>query len=57
MFHVKIEQDEDGVYIATVPSMPGCVSDGVAREEALSNIKDAVQGWQTAEDDKHSQVQ
>ena len=52
MFHVKIEQDEDGFYIATVPSMPGCVSDGATRDEALVHVRDAIQGWLAAEDQK-----
>ncbi len=52
MFHVKIEQDEDGIYIASVPALPGCVSDGVTRAEALMNVKDAIEGWLSAEDQK-----
>ena len=41
-FRVLIERDEDGVFIATAPSLPGCVSDGTTREEALSNIREAI---------------
>ena len=52
MFHVKIEQDEDGIYIATVPALPGCVSDGRSQTEAFENVKDAVEGWLSAEDQK-----
>jgi predicted RNase H-like HicB family nuclease len=52
MFHVKIEQDEDGIFIATVPALPGCVSDGSTREEALENVQDAIEGWLAAEDQK-----
>jgi predicted RNase H-like HicB family nuclease len=44
-FRVLIEQDEDGVYIATCPTLPGCVSDGKTREEALRNIQDAIAGY------------
>ena len=40
---VRLYQDEDGVWIAEVPSIPGCGSDGSTREEALSNVKDAVE--------------
>lgn len=44
-YRVIVEQDEDGVYIAECASLPGCVSQGKTREEALSNIQDAVQGY------------
>jgi predicted RNase H-like HicB family nuclease len=41
-FQVTIDRDEDGVWIAECPSIPGCVSQGGSREEALGNIKDAI---------------
>ncbi len=44
-FRVIIEKDEDGVYIATVPELPGCVSDGKTRREALTNVKEAISGY------------
>jgi predicted RNase H-like HicB family nuclease len=37
-----IEQDEDGVFVAEVPSLPGCVSQGGTREEAVSNVREAL---------------
>jgi len=37
-----IEQDEDGVFVAEVPSLPGCISQGNTREEATDNIKEAI---------------
>lgn len=40
---VRLYQDEDGVWIAEAPSIPGCGSDGRTREEALINIKDAAE--------------
>jgi antitoxin HicB len=40
-FRVIITQDENGFYVAEVPSLPGCISQGKTREEALENIKDA----------------
>lgn len=43
-FRVVIEIDEDGVYVAQVPSLPGCISQG-KRAEALENIKDAIKGY------------
>ena len=43
-YRVVIEQ-EDGMFIAECPSLPGCVSQGKTREEALKNIKDAIEGY------------
>ena len=42
-YRVIIEQDEDGVFIAEVPSLPGCISQGKTRQEALINIKEAIE--------------
>jgi antitoxin HicB len=44
-YRVVLEQDEDGMYVAECPSLPGCVSQGATREEALRNIKDAMAGY------------
>lgn len=44
-FRTIVEPDEDGIFVATVPSLPGCVSQGSTREEALRNIREAVQGY------------
>ncbi len=44
-YRVVIEQDEDGAFVAECPSLPGCISQGQTREEALRNIKDAMQGY------------
>jgi predicted RNase H-like HicB family nuclease len=41
-YRVLIEQDEDGVFVAEVPSLPGCISQGGTRDEALSNVREAV---------------
>ena len=41
-YRVLIEQDEDGVYVAEVPTLPGCISQGETREEAVENIKEAI---------------
>ena len=41
-YRVLIEQDEDGVFVAEVPSLPGCISQGQTRAEALANIKEAI---------------
>ncbi|MEL7364062.1 MAG: type II toxin-antitoxin system HicB family antitoxin [Bacteroidota bacterium] len=41
-YRVLIETDEDGVFIASVPSLPGCIADGATRGEALVNVKEAI---------------
>ena len=43
--HVIIEQDEAGYYVAEVPALPGCLSQGKTPEEAIDNIKEAIEGW------------
>lgn len=42
VFNVTIDRDEDGVWVVESPSIPGCVSYGATKEEALENIKDAI---------------
>ena len=44
-FRVIIEQDEDGVFVAHCPALPGCISQGATREEAQVNIKEAITGY------------
>ena len=41
-FKVLLEKDEDGWYVATVPSLPGCISQVKTEKEALKNIKEAI---------------
>lgn len=41
-FFVTVDGDEDGVWIAECPAIPGCVSQGDTREEALANIQEAI---------------
>lgn len=41
-FAVTIDRDEDGAWIVECPSIPGCVSQGQSRDEALANIKEAI---------------
>lgn len=42
-FQIVIEQDEDGVYVASVPSLPGCYTQGDTFEDALKNIEDVIE--------------
>ena len=41
-FTVTLDRDEDGVWVVECPAIPGCVSQGNTREEAVENIKDAI---------------
>ncbi len=44
-FRVVVEQDEDGVFVACCPSLPGCVSQGTTRQDVLENIREAIGGY------------
>jgi predicted RNase H-like HicB family nuclease len=44
-FRVLLQQDEDGVFVAEVPSLPGCISQGDTRTAALANIREAIEGY------------
>jgi len=44
-YEVFLEEAEEGGYVVTCPALPGCVSEGESREEALANIRDAIQGY------------
>ena len=41
-FVVTIDRDEDGVWIVECPSIPGCVSQGSTKDQALANVHDAI---------------
>jgi predicted RNase H-like HicB family nuclease len=41
-FSVTIDRDEDGVWIAECPSIPGCVSQGKTKAQAMKNIQKAI---------------
>ena len=43
VFHVIIEQDEDGVYVGKVPELKGCLSQGDTLDELMKNIKEAIE--------------
>ena len=49
---VVLEPSDDGGYTAYVPSLPGCISEGNTKEEALTNIKEAIELYlEPVEDD------
>lgn len=45
---VIIYPGEDEYFVAECPSLPGCISQGKTREEAISNIREAIQGYVSA---------
>jgi predicted RNase H-like HicB family nuclease len=50
---IILEPSEEGGYTAVVPSLPGCISEGNSKEEALTNIKEAVELYlEPVEDDE-----
>jgi antitoxin HicB len=44
-YRVIIEPDEDGIYVVEVPALPGCISQGRTRTEAVDNIKEAIAAY------------
>jgi len=53
MRQVVIYSGEDGYWVAECPSLPGCISQGKTKEEAIANIKEAIKGYIAAlEEDK-----
>jgi predicted RNase H-like HicB family nuclease len=52
IFHVTLEEAEDGWVVVECPALPGCVSQGKDEAEALENIREAITAWLWAEDQK-----
>ena len=44
-YRVLLELDEDGMFVAQVPALPGCLSEGATRDEALANIREAIEAY------------
>ncbi|MEK6968054.1 MAG: type II toxin-antitoxin system HicB family antitoxin [Nanoarchaeota archaeon] len=44
-YRVVLTKDEDGVYVAEVPALPGCISQGKTKSQAVENIKEAIEGY------------
>ncbi len=45
MRQVIVYPGEDGFWVAECPSLPGCVSQGESREQAITNIREAIEGY------------
>ena len=56
MRQVVVYPGEDGYWVAECPSLPGCVSQGQTRQEAIANIKEAIQGYIAALEEDHLPV-
>jgi len=56
MRQVIIYPGEDGYWVAECPSLPGCISQGKTKEEAVTNIKEAIHGYIAALEDDVLQV-
>lgn len=41
-FTITLDRDEDGAWVAECPAIPGCVSQGASRDEAVANVRDAI---------------
>jgi predicted RNase H-like HicB family nuclease len=52
--HIVVEKDESGYFVAEVPALPGCFSQGKTHEEALTNIREAIEGWFEVMESKQS---
>ncbi len=48
MRQVVITRGEDGYWVAECPSLPGCLSQGRTKEDAIANIKEAIEGYAAA---------
>ena len=44
-YTIVLEQEEDGGFVVTVPALPGCVTQGDTREDALLNAKEAIEAY------------
>ena len=44
-YTVILQRESDGGYVAVVPALPGCVSQGATRAEVLKNVEEAIEGY------------
>ena len=55
-FTVLIEQDEDGIYVAKVPDIPGCYTQGKTIQQVMQRIKEAIQVCLESDKEEHPQM-
>jgi len=53
---VVLHKGDDGYWVAECPSLPGCVSQGKTKDEAIANIREAIQGYVDALEEDHLPV-
>jgi len=51
--NITLEKDNSGYFVAEVPALPGCLSQGKTRREAIKNIHEAIEGWMEVMKSKH----
>lgn len=51
--NITLEKDNSGYFVAEVPALPGCLSQGKTRREAIKNIHEAIEGWMEVMESKH----
>ena len=56
MRQVILYRGEDGYWVAETPSLPGCISQGTTREDAIQNIREAIRGYIRALEEDHLPV-
>ena len=52
MVKVLVYPGDDGYVVAECPALPGCASQGRTREEALANIREAIEGWLEVQEER-----
>ena len=55
-YTVLIEQDEDGIYVAKVPDIQGCYTQGKTVQQAMERIKEAIQVCLESDNEEHPQM-
>ena len=56
IYYAKIEKQKDGNYLVEFPELPGCVTEGKNKEDALKNAKEALDGWLAANCDRDLKI-
>lgn len=57
IFHVLIEQDEDGVFVGKVAELQGCLSQGDSLDELMKNIKEAIELCLEVQAEKKTEIE
>ena len=56
-FNVLISRDDEGIFTAECLDLPGCISDGRTKEEAISNIREAIEAYLESVEKHHQNLQ